>query len=111
MGTHRGHPSWATIGVGRRGCLVQDVAKELGRDWHTVNKEIARWAEALVEADTSRFGTVEAAGVDKNRCSGGQSRWRTPLWEGNPNTGIRRPPDRPSAPTGGFLRCSFPLGR
>ena len=60
---------WVTVGVGRRGRTVADVAGELRCDWHTVNKEVTRWGEALLEADTARFGAVEAVGVDKNRCS------------------------------------------
>ena len=61
---------WVTIGVGRRGRPIGEVAAELGCDWHTVNNEVGRWGEALLEADTDRVGTVEAVGVDKNRCSG-----------------------------------------
>jgi len=30
-----------------------------------VNREIVRWADALLEADVSRFGQVEAVGVDE----------------------------------------------
>ena len=56
---------WATIGVGRRGRPVDEVAKELGCDWHTVADEVRRWGEALLEADTSRVGKVEAVGVDE----------------------------------------------
>ena len=62
---------WATIGVGRRGRPVEEVAEELGGDWHAVNDEVRRWGEALLEADGDRVGKVEAVGVDKNRCSGG----------------------------------------
>ena len=61
---------WATTQVGRQGRPVDEVATELGCDWHTVNKEVARWGKALLEADTARVGQVEAVGVDKNRCSG-----------------------------------------
>ena len=70
---------WATTQVGRRGRPVLDVAKELGCDWHTVNKEITRWGEALLEADTSRFGTVEAVGVDETLFLR-RGRWRTKQW-------------------------------
>jgi len=41
------------------------VAEELGCDWHTVNREIVRWGDALLEADIDRFGAVEAVGVDE----------------------------------------------
>jgi len=50
---------------------VEEVAEELGCDWHTVADEVRRWGEALLEADGDRVGKVEAVGVDKNRCSGG----------------------------------------
>ena len=56
---------WATIQVGRRGRPVDEVAEELGCDWHTVNDEVRRWGEALLEADTNRVGRVEAVGVDE----------------------------------------------
>ena len=44
---------------------VDEVAAELGCDWHTVNKEVRRWGAALLEADGDRIGTVEAVGVDE----------------------------------------------
>ena len=62
---------WVTIGVGRRGRSVDEVAAELGCDWHTVNNEVGRWGEALLGADTDRIGEVQAVGIDKKRCSGG----------------------------------------
>ena len=55
----------ATIGVGRRGRPVEEVAEELGCDWHTVADEVRRWGEALLEADGDRVGKVEAVGVDE----------------------------------------------
>ena len=67
---------WATTQVGRLGRTVGDVAAELGCDWHTVNKEVTRWGEALLDADTSRFGAVEAVGVDET-LFWRQGRWRT----------------------------------
>ena len=45
---------WATAQVGRLGRTVSEVAEELGCDWHTVNKEVTRWGDALLEADASR---------------------------------------------------------
>ena len=70
---------WVTIQVGRRGRPIQEVAAELGCDWHTVNKEVGRWGEALLEADTSRVGTVEAVGVDET-LFWRKGRWRTKQW-------------------------------
>ena len=56
---------WVTTQVGRRGRPPDEVAEELGCDWHTVNNEVRRWGEALLEADTNRVGKVEAVGVDE----------------------------------------------
>ena len=53
---------WVTVQVGRRGRPVDEVAAELGCGWHTVNNEVGRWGEALLEADTDRIGEVQAVG-------------------------------------------------
>ena len=42
---------WATTAVGRDARAVTDVAAELGCDWHTVNKAVLAWGEALLAAD------------------------------------------------------------
>ena len=34
---------------------MAEIARELGCDWHTVNKEVTRWGNALLEADTTRI--------------------------------------------------------
>ena len=70
---------WATHQVGRSGRTVSDVATELGCDWHTVNKEITRWGEALLDADTDRVGSVEAVGVDET-LFWRKGRWRKKQW-------------------------------
>ncbi|MDE2824743.1 MAG: ISL3 family transposase [Gemmatimonadota bacterium] len=70
---------WVTIQVGKLGRSVDEVATELGCDWHTVNNEVARWGEALLEADSSRFGAVEAVGVDET-LFWRKGRWRTKVW-------------------------------
>ena len=57
---------WVTIGVGRRGRPVDEVAAELGCGWHTVNNEVGRWGEALLEADTDRIGEVGAVGSTRS---------------------------------------------
>ena len=44
-----------------------------------MNNEVARWGEALLEADTSRVGTVQAVGVDETSFRR-QGRWRTKQW-------------------------------
>ena len=66
---------WATEQVGRLGRTVSEVVEELGCDWHTVNREIVRWGDALLEADVSRFGQVEAVGVDETLF------WRKGRWK------------------------------
>ena len=70
---------WVTVQVGRRGRPVDEVAEELGCDWHTVNNEVRRWGEALLEADTSRVGHVEAVGVDET-LFWRQGRFRNKQW-------------------------------
>lgn len=56
---------WATRQVGRLGRSVNEVAGELGCDWHTVNDALVAYGEALLEADTDRVGDVEALGLDE----------------------------------------------
>ena len=70
---------WATQQVGRLGRTISEVAEELGCDWHTVNKEVTRWGDALLEADVSRFGSVEAVGVDET-LFWRKGRWKTKQW-------------------------------
>ena len=70
---------WVTIGVGGRGRSVDEVAAELGCGWHTVNNEVGRWGEALLEADTDRIGEVGAVGVDET-LFWRKGRWRTKVW-------------------------------
>ena len=68
-----------TIQVGGRGRSVDEVAAELGCDWHTVNNEVVRWGEALLEADTDRIGEVQAVGIDET-LFWRKGRWRTKVW-------------------------------
>ena len=72
---------WATIGVGRLGRSVDEVAAELGCAWHTVNNEVARWGEALLEADGDSGGRRKSRllGVDET-LFWRQGRWRTKVW-------------------------------
>ena len=70
---------WVTIGVGRRGRSVDEVAAELGCDWHTVNNEVVRWGDALLGADTDRIGEVQAVGIDET-LFWRKGRWRTKVW-------------------------------
>jgi transposase len=53
---------WVTEQVGRHARSVNEIALELGCDWHTVNDTVIAYGTALVE-DPKRFGTVEALGL------------------------------------------------
>ena len=46
---------------------------------YTVNREIVRWGDALLEADINRFGQVEAVGVDET-LFWKRGRWRKKQW-------------------------------
>ena len=54
---------WVTEQVGRNARTVNEIAVELGCDWHTINEPVA-YGTALVE-HKDRFGTVEALGLDE----------------------------------------------
>ena len=69
---------WATTAVGRDARAVSDVADELGCDWHTVNKAVLAWGEALLAVDVDRVGSVEALGLDET-LFGREGRWRCAL--------------------------------
>ena len=70
---------WATTAVGRDARAVSDVAAELGCDWHTVNKAVLAWGEALLAVDVDRVGSVEALGLDET-LFGREGRWQTRRW-------------------------------
>ncbi len=56
---------WATRQVGGHGRTVNEVAVELGCDWHTVNDTVIAYGEALVDDDSDRIGTPTALGLDE----------------------------------------------
>ncbi|MGH9066072.1 MAG: ISL3 family transposase [Acidimicrobiales bacterium] len=56
---------WATVQVGRFARSVNEVAQELGCDWHTVNDTVVAYGEALLETDEDRIGEVTALGLDE----------------------------------------------
>ncbi len=56
---------WATEQVGRYARSVNEVALELGCDWHTVNEVVIAYGTALVDDDPDRYGTVNALGLDE----------------------------------------------
>ena len=55
----------ATTQVGRHARSVNEVAGELGCDWHTVNDTVVTYGEALLDADDERIGQVSALGLDE----------------------------------------------
>jgi transposase len=56
---------WATEQVGRYARSVNEIAIELGCDWHTVHDTVIAYGTALVDDDPGRFGTVTAFGHDE----------------------------------------------
>ncbi len=56
---------WATRQVGQHRRSVSSVAAELGCEWHTVNRAITAFGEALLDADETRVGPVTAVGLDE----------------------------------------------
>lgn len=70
---------WMCRQVGGHGGTVDEVARDLVCDWHTVNDTIVEWGEALLAADTSRIEQVIGLGLDEtlfNRTG----RWRSQAW-------------------------------
>ena len=51
--------------VGRYARTVNEVAKELGCDWHTINDTVIAYGTALIDDDLGRIGPVEALGLDE----------------------------------------------
>jgi transposase len=56
---------WVTEQVGRFGRTVNEVAVELGCDWHTVNDTVIAYGTALVDDDPDRIGEPTALGLDE----------------------------------------------
>jgi transposase len=56
---------WITKQVGKFARSVNEVAEELGCDWHTVNDALLAYGTALVEDDPERYGLVRAFGLDE----------------------------------------------
>jgi len=70
---------WVTRQVGKGGRTVNEVATELGTDWHTVNDTVVAYGAALLEADTDRVGEVTALGLDETLFVR-QGRYKTRQW-------------------------------
>ena len=56
---------WVTEQVGRYSRTVNDVAAELGCDWHTINDAVVAYGEVLVDDDPNRIGSTTAVGLDE----------------------------------------------
>ena len=56
---------WVTEQVGRHGRTVNEVALELGCDWHTVNDTVIAYGTALIDDDVDRIGAPTALGLDE----------------------------------------------
>ena len=56
---------WLTEQIGKNARSVNEIADELGCDWHTVSDALLRYGEALVDDDEGRIGLVEALGLDE----------------------------------------------
>ncbi len=69
---------WVTEQVGRWGRTVNEVAVELGCDWHTVNDAVIAYGTVLVD-DPARIGQPTALGLDETLfCR--QGPWRRQCW-------------------------------
>ena len=64
--------------VGRHKPNVNEVAAELGADWHTVNDTVIAYGTPLVDGP-GRIGAVEALGLDETLFAR-LGRWRTQNW-------------------------------
>ena len=69
---------WVAEQVGRRGRTVNEIAVELGCDWHTINDTVIAYGTALVD-DPDRIGDVEALGLDETLFAR-LGPWRTQHW-------------------------------
>jgi transposase len=69
---------WVTEQVGRNGRTVNEIAVELGCDWHTINDTVMSYGTPLVD-DPARIGHVEALGLDETLFAR-LGRWRRQQW-------------------------------
>ena len=69
---------WVTAQVGRCARSVNEVAVELGCDWHTINDAVIAYDTALVD-DPARIGEVTALGLDEVLFAR-LGKWRTQHW-------------------------------
>jgi transposase len=69
---------WVTWQVGGLGRTVNEVAVELGCDWHTINTTVLAYGTPLVD-DPDRVGAVAAVGMDELLFAR-LGRYRTQAW-------------------------------
>ena len=69
---------WVTRQIGQAGRTVNDVAAELGTDWHTINNTVHAFGGPLID-DPDRIGEVEALGLDETLFFK-KGQWRTQQW-------------------------------
>ena len=69
---------WATGQVGRWARSVNEIAVELGCDWHTINDTVIAYGTPLVDHPT-RIGDVTAVGLDEVLFAR-IGKWRTQAW-------------------------------
>ena len=69
---------WATRQVGQHGRSVNELAEDLGCDWHTINDAVIAYGTALVD-DSDRVGEVTALGLDETMFNH-VGPWRTQCW-------------------------------
>jgi transposase len=65
---------WATFQVGHHGRSVDEVASDLGCEWHTVNDAVLAYGEALID-HPDRFADVASLGLDEHLMVR-EGRWR-----------------------------------
>lgn len=69
---------WVTEQVGRHGRTVNEVALELGCDWHTINDTVLAYGTPLIE-DPARIGEPTALGLDETLFAR-VGKWRRQAW-------------------------------
>jgi transposase len=69
---------WVTEQMGRHGRTVNEVAGELGCDWHTINDTVVAYGSALID-DPDRIGEPTALGLDETLFAR-IGKWRHQQW-------------------------------
>ena len=69
---------WVTEQVGRHGRTVNEIALELGCDWHTINDTVVAYGTPLIE-DPARIGEPVALGLDETLFAR-VGKWRRQSW-------------------------------